>query len=167
MQRILIIGSPGSGKSTLARKLAEILDLPCIHLDRLWWKPNWVQSSKDEFDTLLQTELEKECWIIEGNYSRTMQHRLKYADTVIWLDYPTIICLWRAFWRQGKKRPDMPENCIEKMNKDFFDFLIYIYNFKKNNYSRIKQLLENSNTDIVIIKNNKQLKYFENKIDNI
>lgn len=122
MKKIIVIGSPGSGKSTLARKLSKKLDIPCIYLDRLFWKPNWGKTPKKEFDKLLQNELEKESWIIDGNYNRTLPMRLKYADTVIWLDYPRIICVWRVWWRHGKKRVDMTDGCEEKRDKEFFEF---------------------------------------------
>ena len=48
MERILVIGCPGAGKSTLSRQLGEKLGLPVIHLDRLFWKPGWVESTREE-----------------------------------------------------------------------------------------------------------------------
>jgi len=167
MQKILVIGSPGSGKSTLARKISEILNLPCVYLDRLFWKPNWIETSKEEFDILLINELKKDCWIIDGNYNRTLPLRLKYADTVIWLDYPRTICVWRVFWRHGKIRPDMTEECGEKRNKEFFEFLKYIWNFPKNYRHDIKELLSQVDADVIIIRNNKELKKFESRISTI
>ncbi|MBQ5783054.1 MAG: AAA family ATPase, partial [Oscillospiraceae bacterium] len=86
MKKILIIGSPGSGKSTLSVKLSQKMNIPCVHLDKLWWKEDWVHVSREEFDVLLQTELEKDSWIMDGNFNRTLHHRLEYADTVIWMD---------------------------------------------------------------------------------
>lgn len=165
MKRILIIGSPGSGKSTLARRLSQKLNLPCIHLDRLFWKPNWVQTPKDEFDALVVKELEKDNWIIDGNYKRTLPLRLQYADTVIWLDYPRVVCLWRAFWRQGKPRPDMTENCIEKRDKDFFEFLLYIWNFSKEQNGKMKEMLAQSNAEIIVVRSKKDLKELENRFN--
>lgn len=167
MQRILIIGSPGSGKSTLARYIAEKLDIPCVYLDMLFWNDNWRQTPRDEFDLLIRNELEKESWIIDGNYARTLPLRIKYADTVIWLKYPRIVCMWRAFLRQGRKRPDLPETCVEKRDKEFFEFLGYIWNFPKENDENIQKLLSESKADIFVIRNNKQLKDFKDKIERI
>ena len=165
MKRILIIGSPGSGKSTLARKLSEKLGLPCVYLDRLFWKPYWTQTPQDEFDVILKEELEKDCWIIDGNYKRTLEMRLKYADTVIWLDYPRIICIWRVWNRQGKARPDMTENCIEKRDRAFFEFLKYVWTFKNQQNRKIEELLRNSNVKTIVIHNNKELKNFIESIN--
>ena len=72
MERIIIIGCGGAGKSTLARKLGEVLDLPVVHLDKLFWKPGWVETSREEFDALLAMELAKDKWIMDGNFNRTM-----------------------------------------------------------------------------------------------
>ena len=54
MKRILIIGNGGSGKSTFAKKLHKKLNLELIHLDNLFWKPNWVQTPKLEWHNVVQ-----------------------------------------------------------------------------------------------------------------
>ena len=94
MKRILIIGNAGSGKTTFAQKLADVTNIPLVHLDKLYWRGNWQRTEKDEFDSILQKELEKSEWIIDGNFNRTLTHRLKYCDTVFYFDIPTIDCLW-------------------------------------------------------------------------
>ena len=50
MKRVMVIGCCGSGKTTLSRKLGEKLGLPVVHLDKLFWHPGWVESTKDEID---------------------------------------------------------------------------------------------------------------------
>ncbi|MEE0840408.1 MAG: AAA family ATPase [Acutalibacteraceae bacterium] len=102
MKRILIIGNSGSGKTTFAKALAEKTQLPLIHLDKLFWCGEWEHLSRDEFDAILQKELEKPEWIIDGNFSRTIPHRLKYCDTVFYFDLPTITCLWGSTVRVVK-----------------------------------------------------------------
>ncbi|MPQ31347.1 hypothetical protein E4V42_07845 [Clostridium estertheticum] len=47
--RIMIVGNNGSGKSFLAKKLALIAELPLVHLDIEFWRPNWGMPSKDEW----------------------------------------------------------------------------------------------------------------------
>ena len=79
MERIVIIGCPGSGKSTLARELGEILNLTVVHLDRLWWTKGWENVSMEEFDARLNNALKLDSWIIDGNYSRTMDARPRNA----------------------------------------------------------------------------------------
>ena len=93
MERILIIGCSGSGKSRLARALGQKQGLPVIHLDQLWWKENWQNVTKEEFDSRLAMALNMDRWIIDGNYSRTMEARLSRCDTVIYLDFSRWACL--------------------------------------------------------------------------
>ena len=83
MERIVIIGCGGAGKSTLARQLGEKLDIPVVHLDKLFWRPGWVQVSKEEFDKLHREALAREKWIMDGNFDRTMEERITRSDTVI------------------------------------------------------------------------------------
>ena len=58
--------------------------------------------------------------------------RVARADTVIWLDYPTWLCLSRAIRRwwtyRGVTRPDMTEDCPERFD---LEFMLYIANFRR------------------------------------
>jgi len=94
MKRILIIGNAGSGKTTFGIKLAQKTGIPLVHLDKIYWSGNWEHIEKNEFDNILQKELEKPEWIIDGNFNRTLPHRLKYCDTVFYFDVPIITCIW-------------------------------------------------------------------------
>jgi adenylate kinase family enzyme len=160
MDRVMVIGSPGSGKTTFSVKLAEILKLPLIHLDKLFWLEGWTERSKDEFDTLLDEALQGERWIIDGNYSRTLRKRLERADTVVYFDLPTRICLFRVIKRvitnRGKTRADMGDGCPERFD---LEFLKYVRNFKKTNRDKILNVLsEFSDKQIIIIKKRSDLK---------
>ena len=108
MNRILIIGSPGAGKSTFAKKLAKRTGIPLYHLDLIWFHDNGDMESREIFDKKLQEILETERWIVDGYYPRTLQHRLKFADTVFFFDLPEDVCLEGAKQRLGAKRDDNP-----------------------------------------------------------
>lgn len=109
MEKVLIIGSPGVGKSTLAFELSVKTELPLVHLDKLWWQAGWIESDREDFDARLAAEPEKPRWIIDGNYSRTLPMRLAKCDTVIFLDFPRLTCLFGAMRRvlryRGKRAP--------------------------------------------------------------
>ena len=99
MNRVMVIGCGGAGKSTLARKLGEKTGRPVVHLDQIWWAPgNWQHLEKPEFDERLLAELEKPRWIVDGNFNRTIELRLERCDTVIYLDYPRLVCLKNWQW---------------------------------------------------------------------
>ena len=106
--RIIVLGCPGSGKSTFARALAARTGLPLIHLDSVWWRADGSHIRRDEFDRALAELLAGEKWIIDGDYSRTYEVRLRAADTVIFLDYPEDVCMAGIVGRVGEERPDMP-----------------------------------------------------------
>lgn len=152
-EKIIIIGSPGSGKSTFARRLREITDLPLYHLDMIKHKPDKTEISKDEFDVKLNDIISKDKWIIDGNYQRTIEVRLKACDTVFLLDYPLDVCLSGAEARIGQKRSDMPWVETE------FDpeFKQWIIDFPIKALPKIYELLEkNNDKEIVIFKSREQ-----------
>lgn len=163
MKRILIIGSPGSGKSTLSRILKEKLKINVVHLDTLYWKPNWINVDNEIFDKLLTRELTKDEWIIEGNYNRTLPYRLKFADTIIYLDYDTEVCLssWKNRVKEGILKSDMPEDCVEAYDVDFEN---YIINFKKDIKPKIELALKNFNGNVLVFKNRETAKNYINTL---
>ena len=162
MERIIIIGCGGAGKSTLARKLGEVLDLPVVHLDKLFWKPGWVETSREEFDALLAMELAKDKWIMDGNFNRTMPERMKRCDTIIYLDFSRLACLMgvlkRVITTYDKVRPDMGEGCPERID---LEFLKWVWNFNKNKRESYYKLLnEAENVETIVLKNRRAVKLF-------
>lgn len=106
--RIIVLGCPGSGKSTFSRKLHEITGLPLFHLDNIWWNPDRSHISREEFDGRLDELLHLDCWIIDGDYSRTYETRFKACDTVFFLDCSFEECMRGISERIGKARSDIP-----------------------------------------------------------
>ena len=162
MERILIIGCGGAGKSTLARRLGEKLNLPVVHLDKLFWKPGWVESSREEIDEKIHLELQKPQWIIDGNFNRTLAERIKYCDTVIYLDFSRTACLLgvlkRVLTTYGKVRPDMGEGCPERID---LDFLKWVWNFnKKNRENYYRMLNETEGVETIVLKNRRMVRRF-------
>lgn len=139
MQRVMIFGCSGSGKSTLARALGARVGLPVVHLDSLFWKHGWIESTKDEFAAKHDAAVAGERWVIDGNYSRTFERRVAAADTIVVLDLPRRTCmrgvLTRWLLNRGRTRPDMPEGCPEKID---WTFIKWVWTFRKR--SRPKQM---------------------------
>ncbi len=140
MKRIMIIGCPGSGKSTFAGALQKIVQLPLIHLDMLNWNADGTTVPREIFQQRLQAELQKDCWIIDGNYGSTMEERLQQCDTVFFLDYPKDICLKGIQERKGKPRNDMP--WVESSETDDTEFLAFVENYTHTSRPAVLQLLQ-------------------------
>lgn len=108
MKKIIVIGCPGSGKTTFAEKLRDRTGLPLFYLDAIWHKPDRTHISRESFDARLSEILSLDRWIIDGNYSRTVETRISACDTVVLFDLPTEVCIEGATSRLGKGRYDMP-----------------------------------------------------------
>lgn len=108
MKKVIIIGCPGSGKTTFAEKLRDKTGLPLYYLDAIWHKPDRTHISRENFDARLREIFAEDKWIIDGNYSRTIEVRLKECDTVFLFDLPTEVCMQGATERLGKGRYDIP-----------------------------------------------------------
>jgi adenylate kinase family enzyme len=167
VERILVIGSGGAGKSTFSPKLGEILGLPVIHLDTLFWKPGWVETPKDEWATRITAEIQRPRWIIDGNFGGTMEIRLAACDTVIFLNLSRWICLWRVLSRRlryhRKGRPDMTAGCPERLD---FQFLKWIWTYPTAKAPQILERLESlkATANIFVLRSPQEVEAFLEKL---
>ena len=121
MQRVLVLGPGGAGKSVLSRELAAITGLPLIHLDREFWKPNWVKPERDEWLAKLDDLLAGDAWIVDGTHADSLDHRLARADGAIVLDYSRWTAvrgvLTRLLHREGRHRADLAPGCRNRLDR--------------------------------------------------
>ncbi len=152
MKRVIVIGCPGSGKTTFAEKLSKRTGLPLYYLDAIWHKPDKTHISREAFDSRITEIFTTPEWIIDGNYKRTIEIRLKHCDTVFLFDLPTELCLQGATERIGKGRYDLP--WIEtELDPEFKQF---IEEFPDNTLPYIYELIEK-------YKNGKQVVIFKTR----
>ena len=150
MKKVIIIGCPGAGKSTFAKKLHSITKIPLYHLDLIWHKPDKTHISREEFDERLKQIFLEESWILDGDFSRTMEMRMEACDTIILFNLPYEICIDGIKKREGTKRDDMPWEIAEADEK----FLNDVKNYESKNLPKIVELLEKfqSEKNIIIFK---------------
>jgi adenylate kinase family enzyme len=99
MQRIVVIGVTGSGKTTLANTLSQRLAIPHIEMDSIHWLPGWQERARDETRQIVTQRIAAPAWVMDGNYSSVRDITWQRADTLVWLDYPLRLSIWRLFWR--------------------------------------------------------------------
>ncbi len=163
MKKVIVIGCSGSGKSYFSRKLSEKTGLPLYHLDMIWWKEDGTNVERDEFDSRLSEIFLGDEWIIDGNYIRTMERRMKECDTVFFLDLSTEDCLMGVGERMGKDRPDMAWKGANDL--DDTEFVEFIKNYNLVHRPRVMELLDRyKNKKIMIFRKRAEIGEFLNRI---
>ncbi len=165
--KIILIGSSGAGKSTFSRELANLVNFPVLHLDKIWHSMDYSEKAEKKFRQVQENFLaEHENCIIDGNYRGTLGLRVAQADLIIWLK----ISRWRAVGRvfrrslkwhwSRKNRPDMAEDFTEKFDKEYWEFIKFVWNFPKFNEPKISEIIQQFDKvhQVVIVKNQKDKK---------
>jgi adenylate kinase family enzyme len=152
MRKILILGCSGAGKSTLARQIGSVTGLPIIHLDQHYWLPGWQEPDKETWLRKVSALIAQPRWVMDGNFGGTLVLRLTAADTAIFLDFPTRVCLGRVLLRVlcslGRIREDMAPACPERFD---FSFLRYVYRYRREDRSRHLTAIEGFGGKLIIL----------------
>jgi adenylate kinase family enzyme len=164
MKRVMVIGvSAGVGKSTLARNLGEKLGLPVHYLDCSYWNPGWTEADEAQFRERQKKIVANEKWVIDGNYSSTLDERLPYADTIIYIELPRWFAIYQVLKRWlthlGKERADRAEGCDEQMDWDFLHFIWTTYKGRKKKFRQMLRELEQEK-NVVILHSRKEINKF-------
>ena len=159
MKKIIVIGCPGSGKSTFSVALHEKTGIPLYHLDMMYWNSDRTTVEKSVFLERLFAVLEKDEWIVDGNYGSTMERRMAACDTVIFLDYPPEVCIDGVRARRGKPRSDMPWIEVE----EDVEFIEFIKKYHQESRPQVLKLLETySHKNIIVFTGREQAEIFLN-----
>jgi adenylate kinase family enzyme len=159
MKKIVIIGSSGAGKSTFAHRLGEILRVEAFHLDRLFWRTGWKRTFRKKWRKIQQQLVQKDTWIIDGSYHDTLNIRLNAAEIVIFLDMPTILCVWRVIKRHFIEcsRPDLPRLCQDRLDPTY---LMKVWRFPRYDRKRLIKQVQGTRKEIVWLRSRKEVSRF-------
>ncbi len=162
MKKIILIGCPGSGKTTLATKLGSKLNIPIHHLDKYFWKENRKHLTQEEFREVQDDLMATDTWILDGNFTKSIDNRIVNADTVIFLDFPKALSLFRYVKRYinhfGTVRNDMGGGNTDTLQWKFIKFVLTFP--KEEIYSMIKEY--SGERKVYILKNQKEVDIFLN-----
>ena len=101
-RRVLVAGVTGAGKTTLAGRVSEILGVPHVELDSLYHGSGWVP--RPSFVEDVQAFTARPAWVTEWQYTAVRGLLASRADTLVWLDLPPRVALWRVLRRTMVRR---------------------------------------------------------------
>ena len=146
MERVIVVGTSCSGKTTLAQQISRALGAPHIELDAIHWKPNWQERPAEEFRQLVSEAAAGEEWVMDGNYSAGRDIVWGRATTIIWLNYPFRVVLWRALYRTTKRvinREELFSGNRESFRQSFLSrdsiilWVLRTYRRRRREYRRV------------------------------
>lgn len=67
-RRVVVFGCSGGGKSTFSQKLARVIGVRYVSMDReVFWLPGWTSRARSEQRQLIAQIVAENHWIIDGN----------------------------------------------------------------------------------------------------
>lgn len=163
MKKILVIGPSGAGKSYFSKELSKVTGLPLFHLDNIFWRKDRTHITREEFDSKLLEILNKDKWIIDGDYSRTYELRIQYCDIIYFLDFSLEDCLKGVESRLGKVREDIPF-VDEEFDSEFKEWIINWFKDKRPWVIHLEEKFKEKN--FIVLKNRNEVNEYLNKIKN-
>jgi adenylate kinase family enzyme len=166
-RRVIVIGSPGAEKGALSRAIAEKLKIPCIELERLYWRPGWKKPTEAEWRAQVAELAAREEWVIEGTFPSTLDARVARAEWLVYVDAPMPVCLIRKLKQMLRGRREQKEEvapgCPPRID---MSLLRFIWNFPTSIGPRINAVIarERRNRTIFILRSKREQEEFLAKV---
>lgn len=151
----MVVGKSGSGKSVFSDKLSKATGIKVVHLDKLYYNPDWsLAYTKDEFTDIINKIIQEDKWIIDGNYSRTMDARVSRADVIVFFNTSPLLSIYYVIKRTllpNDGAPDKHKGMKEKVSLKLFKQIL-TYPTK----TVMEKISQNKNSRLHIVKNHKE-----------
>jgi adenylate kinase family enzyme len=161
--RLLVVGYSSSGKSTFSKRLAKHYHIPVLHIDTIYFGPNWVERENHKVEEEIRDFMNQPSWVIDGQYRKLAQERFDQADQIFIFDFNRFKCLYGAIKRRIKyhnqSRDTIADGCKERLNPSFIWWILCSGRTKKS-----KDLLKSYKTQykdkVVVFKSRKQVDHY-------
>jgi len=158
--KILVVGHSSSGKSTFAKRLAQHYQIPILHIDKVYFGPNWSRRDKDQVEHEVMDFMQQDQWLIDGLYRRYATDRFDACDQLFIFDFNRFKCLYGAIIRRikyhNKNRDTIADGCKERLNLSFIWWILFNGRTKKSR-DLLKHFKEKYKDKVVVFKNRKQI----------
>lgn len=169
LDRIVVIGTSGAGKSTFGARVAEILGIPHIELDALFWGPGWTPVPRKQFETAVRQAVAGARWLIDGNYGRIRNLVWSRATQVIWLDYSLprlMLQLIGRTVRRSLRREALFSGNRESIRRTLFSresillWALTSFGRRRREFTAIMESNQYPNLEFVVLRNPRQSRSF-------
>lgn len=158
--KIQVVGYSSSGKSTFSKRLSKHYHIDVLHIDKIFFGPNWEQRNKKKIEDEIHEFMKKDQWIIDGQYRKIATDRYEVSDKLFLFDFNRFKCLYGAILRRikyhNKSRDSIADGCKERLNLSFIWWILFSGR-KKDSKALMKLYKEKYKHKVVIFKNRRQV----------
>ncbi len=164
--RLFIIGAAGSGKTTLSRELGNLFNIKPVILDDLFWDNSLnaydIRRNESERDKMLDEEINKPIWIIEGAYVSWPLKAMRCADRIIYVNTPKGIINYRIWKRFIKRKLGFENRTKKETLRGLFDLI----KWNNNQMVEIDKLIMDlsKEKDVDIIRDKREIKQLKENL---
>ena len=166
-QRINVVGATGAGKTTVARRLSQVLRIPHVEIDALFWGPNWARTPAGILAQRVAEATSPDRWVLDGNYSVVRDLIWPKATGIVWLDYPFPVVFLRLFSRTVRRvffKEDLWNGNRERFRAQFMScdslllWLLRTHRRRRKQLGALLQQPEYAHLEVVRLRSSKQTK---------
>lgn len=158
--KILVAGYSSSGKSTFAKRLSKHNQIPVLHIDTIFFGPNWTKRDHETVEEEINQFMSNKSWVIDGQYRNLAVERYDQCEQLFLFDFNRFKCLYGAILRRIKyhnqNRDTIANGCKEKLDLSFIWWILFSGR-KKDSKALMKLYKERYKEKTIVFKNRRQV----------